>query len=123
MAGVKQRQFVSRSAHMSTAAGKLRRGAQSRKTARQAGAPCLCRGHLGAKIGLFAILHTWGQHHPHLHSVVPGGDLSPDRMRWIHCRPRFFLPVRVLSRFYRRRFLELLDDAFQTGKLRPDQPG
>jgi Putative transposase/Transposase zinc-binding domain len=77
--------------------------------------------HLGAQIGFFAILHTWGQnlqHHPHLHCVAPGGGLSPDRRRWIHCRPRFFLPVRVLSRFYRRRFLELLDDAFQTGKLR-----
>ena len=62
--------------------------------------------HLGAEIGFFAILHTWGQnllHHPHLHCVVPGGGLSPDKSRWIHCRRNFFLPVKVLSRFYRRR--------------------
>lgn len=58
--------------------------------------------HLGAEIGFFAILHTWGQnllHHPHLHCVVPGGGLSPDKSRWIHCRRNFFLPVKVLSRF------------------------
>lgn len=67
--------------------------------------------HLGAEIGFFAVLHTWGQnlmHHPHLHCVVPGGGLSADRQRWVACRPGFFLPVRVLSRFFRRRFLELL---------------
>lgn len=79
------------------------------------------RQHLGAKIGFFAVLHTWGQnlmHHPHLHCVVPGGGLSPDRKRWISCRPDFFLPVRVLSRYFRRRFLELLRLAFQQGALK-----
>jgi Putative transposase/Transposase zinc-binding domain len=77
--------------------------------------------HLGAEIGFFAILHTWGQnllHHPHLHCVVPGGGLSPDKSRWIHCRRSFFLPVKVLSRFYRRRFLELLNQAFEAGQLK-----
>src|ERR671938_542039 len=61
--------------------------------------------HLGADIGFLAVLHTWGQtlpHHPHLHCVVPGGGLSPDGTRWIACRPTFFLPVRVLSRVFRR---------------------
>jgi hypothetical protein len=77
--------------------------------------------HLGAEIGFFAVLHTWGQnllHHPHLHCVVPGGGLSPDGTRWIACRPGFFLPVRVLSRLFRRLFLEYLQKAFDTGKLR-----
>jgi hypothetical protein len=76
--------------------------------------------HLGAEIGFFAVLHTWGQnltHHPHLHCVVPGGGLSADGQRWIACRPGFFLPVRVLSRFFRRRFLELLEHAFDSGEL------
>jgi hypothetical protein len=76
--------------------------------------------HLGAEIGFFAVLHTWGQnliHHPHLHCVVPGGGLSADGQRWIACRPGFFLPVRVLSRFFRRRFLELLEQAFDGGEL------
>jgi hypothetical protein len=76
--------------------------------------------HLGAEIGFFAILHTWGQnlrHHPHLHCVVPGGGLSPDQTRWIACRPGFFLPVRVLSRLFRRLLLEALDKAFVDGKL------
>lgn len=76
--------------------------------------------HLGAEIGFFAVLHTWGQsltHHPHLHCVVPGGGLSADGERWVACRPGFFLPVRVLSRFFRRRFLELLDRAFERGEL------
>ena len=76
--------------------------------------------HLGAEIGFFAVLHTWGQnlmHHPHLHCVVPGGGLSPDGDRWVACRPGFFLPVRVLSRFFRRRFLELLGQAFERGEL------
>ena len=75
---------------------------------------------LGAEIGFFAVLHTWGQnliHHPHLHCVVPGGGLSADGRRWIACRPGFFLPVRVLSRFFRRRFLELLEQAFDGGEL------
>jgi Putative transposase/Transposase zinc-binding domain len=76
--------------------------------------------HLGAQIGFFAVLHTWGQnllHHPHLHCVVPGGGLSPDGQRWIRCRPDFFLPVRVLSRLFRRLFLQALQKAFDSGKL------
>ena len=76
--------------------------------------------HLGAEIGFFAVLHTWGQnliHHPHLHCVVPGGGLSADGQRWLACRSGFFLPVRVLSRFFRRRFLELLAQAFDRGEL------
>ena len=75
--------------------------------------------HLGADIGFFAVLHTWGQnllHHPHLHCVVPGGGLSPDE-NWVSCRPGFFLPVRVLSRLFRRLFLERLEAAFHKGKL------
>ena len=77
--------------------------------------------HVGAAIGFFAVLHTWGQtliHHPHLHCVVPGGGLSPDGTRWITCRPGFFLPVRVLSRLFRRLFLTALQDAFDDGQLR-----
>jgi hypothetical protein len=76
--------------------------------------------HLGAEIGFFAVLHTWGQnllHHPHLHCVVAGGGLSPDGTRWISCRPGFFLPVRVLSRLFRRLFLEHLQTAFDAGEL------
>ena len=76
--------------------------------------------HLGAAIGFFAVLHTWGQtlvHHPHLHCVVPGGGLSLDGTRWIACRPGFFLPVRVLSRLFRRLFLTQLDAAFDAGAL------
>lgn len=76
--------------------------------------------HLGAEIGFFAVLHTWGQnlmHHPHLHCVVPGGGLSADGERWVACRPGFFLSVRVLSRFFRRRFLQLLGLAFDRGEL------
>lgn len=76
--------------------------------------------HLGAHIGFFAILHTWGQnllYHPHLHCVVPGGGLSPDHQRWIGCRPGFFLPVRVLSRLFRRLFLQSLQKAFDAGRL------
>jgi hypothetical protein len=77
--------------------------------------------HLGAEIGFFAVLHTWGQnltHHPHLHCVVPGGGLSTDGQCWVACRPGFFLPVRVLSRFFRRRFLELLQQSFDDGQLK-----
>ena len=77
--------------------------------------------HLGAEIGFFAVLHTWGQNlqvHPHLHCVVPGGGLSPDSRRWVSCRPDFFWPVRVLSRLFRRLFLESLQKAFDRGKLR-----
>lgn len=77
--------------------------------------------HLGAEIGFLAILHTWGQnllHHPHLHCVVPGGGLSSDGEHWISCRPGFFLPVRVLSRLFRRLFLARLQGAFDAGQLR-----
>ena len=77
--------------------------------------------HLGAEIGFFAVLHSWGQNlqfRPHLHCVVPGGGLSPDGQRWISCRPNFFLPVRVLSHRFRRLFLEALQQAFDSGKLR-----
>jgi hypothetical protein len=77
--------------------------------------------HLGAEIGFIAILHTWGQnllYHPHLHCVVPGGGLSADGERWISCRPGFFLPVRVLSRLFRRLFLTQLQGAFEAGRLR-----
>jgi hypothetical protein len=76
--------------------------------------------HLGAAIGFFAVLHTWGQkmlHHPHLHCVVPGGGLSADHERWVGCLPGFFLPVKVLSRLFRRLFLEALEQAFQQGEL------
>jgi hypothetical protein len=76
--------------------------------------------HLGAEIGFFAILHTWGQnllHHPHLHCVVPGGGLSPDHERWISCLPGFLLPVKVLSQLYRRLFLEQMEDAFYRKQL------
>src|ERR1700737_3868671 len=76
--------------------------------------------HMGAEIGFFAVLHTWGQnllHHPHLHCVVTGGGLSADGSQWICCRDGFFLPVRVLSRLFRRLFLEYLLNAFDAGKL------
>ena len=78
------------------------------------------RKHLGAKIGVIAVLHTWGQAlqlNPHLHCVVPGGGISPDGKRWIASKPRFFLPVRVLSRLFRRLFLEGLTAAFDAGEL------
>lgn len=76
--------------------------------------------HLGARIGFFSILHTWGQnllHHPHIHCVVTGGGLSLDGTSWISCRPGFFLSVRVLSHLFRRLFLEALEVAFSLGKL------
>jgi len=76
--------------------------------------------HLGAKIGATLVLHTWGSaltHHPHVHGIVPGGGLSPDGERWVACRLGFFLPVRVLSRLFRRRFLEELDRAHRAGLL------
>ena len=76
--------------------------------------------HLGAGIGFFAVLHTWGQnllHHPHLHCVVTGGGLSADGSQWISCRDGFFLPVGVLSRLFRRLFLEYLVKAFDAAKL------
>ncbi len=77
--------------------------------------------HLGAELGVVAVLHTWGQtlgHHPHVHCVVPGGGPSRDGERWIACRPGFFLPVRVLSKLYRRLFLESLQAAFGADRLR-----
>ena len=76
--------------------------------------------HLGARIGLTAVLHTWGSamtHHPHVHCIVPGGGVSLDGERWIACRKGFFLPVRVLSRLFRRLFLEQLDAAYRGGQL------
>jgi hypothetical protein len=76
--------------------------------------------HLGARIGFTSVLHTWGSamtHHPHLHIIAPGGGLSPDGARWIACRPGFFLPVRVLSRLFRRLFLEGLADLLAAGRL------
>jgi hypothetical protein len=76
--------------------------------------------HMGAEIGFLAVLHTWGQnllHHPHLHCIVPGGGLSPDRQRWVACKPGFFLPVRVLSRLFRRLFLDGLQQSFEAGRL------
>jgi hypothetical protein len=77
--------------------------------------------HLGAKLGVTMVLHTWGQtlqHHPHVHCVVPGGGPSLDGTRWVACRPSFFLPVRVLSRLFRRLFLRELENGFGAGKLR-----
>ena len=77
--------------------------------------------HLGAEIGGVAVLHSWGQamqHHPHVHCIVPGGGLSPDRTRWIACPPGFFLSVKVLGRLFRRLFLERLAAAFASGGLR-----
>ena len=76
--------------------------------------------HLGARLGVTLVLHTWGSamtHHPHVHGIVPGGGLSLDGQRWIACRPGFFLPVRVLSRLFRRLFLEKLSDAHRAGTL------
>jgi len=76
--------------------------------------------HLGARVGLTLVLHTWGSamiHHPHVHGIVPGGGLSIDGEQWIHCRPGFFLAVRVLSRLFRRLFLERLNQAYQSGEL------
>jgi hypothetical protein len=77
--------------------------------------------HLGANIGATLVLHTWGSaltHHPHVHGIVPGGGLSADGSRWVACKSDFFLPVRVLSRLFRRRFLEELEKAHHTGRLR-----
>ena len=76
--------------------------------------------HLGARIGATAVLHTWGSamtHHPHVHMIVPGGGISLDGTRWISCRPGFLLPVRVLSRLFRRLFLTALADAHAAGRL------
>ena len=76
--------------------------------------------HLGARIAITAVLHTWGSamtHHPHVHMIVPGGGLSPDGERWIATRPNFFLPVLVLSRLFRRLMLEKLTAAHKAGRL------
>ncbi len=76
--------------------------------------------HLGAKIGMSSVLHTWGSamtHHPHVHVIVPGGGLSSGGKRWIACRPGFFLPVKVLSRLFRRLFIEGLTRLHKVGKL------
>ena len=76
--------------------------------------------HLGARIGITAVLHTWGSamtHHPHVHMIVPGGGIAPDGKRWVSCRPGFFLPVRVLSRLFRRLFLKALSAAHKAGRL------
>lgn len=76
--------------------------------------------HLGAEIGVLAVLHTWGQtltHHPHVHCVVPGGGISPSGDRWIACRENFFLPVRVLGRVFRGKFIDYLKRAFERGQL------
>ena len=75
---------------------------------------------LGAKVGMTSVLHTWGSaltHHPHIHMIVPGGGLSPNGNRWIACRPGFFLHVRVLSRLFRRLFIEGLLALHRAGKL------
>ena len=77
--------------------------------------------HLGARIGTTLVLHTWGSaltHHPHVHGIVPGGGLAPDADRWVPCKPGFFLSVRVLSRLFRRRFLEELQSAHRAGQLK-----
>jgi hypothetical protein len=76
--------------------------------------------HLGARVGVLSVLHTWGSaltHHPHVHMIVPGGGFSLDGERWVACRPNFFLPVRVLSRLFRRMVLERLDAAHRAGQL------
>ena len=76
--------------------------------------------HLGAEIGFFGVLHTWGQnllHHPHIHFLVPGGGIAPDGEHWIACRPGFFLPVKVLSHMFRGKFLHYLGKAFSAGEL------
>ena len=76
--------------------------------------------HLGAQIGVTMVLHTWGSamtHHPHVHCIVPGGGISIENGQWVNCKPGFFLPVRVLSRLFRRLFLEKLGNAYQNGEL------
>jgi hypothetical protein len=76
--------------------------------------------HLGAEVGFMAVLHTWSQtlmDHPHLHCIVTGGGLSPDGLRWISCQGEFFLPVKVLSRLFRGKFLAYLREAYKKGKL------
>ena len=77
--------------------------------------------HLGANIGFLTVLHTWGQnlhHHPHIHCVVLGGGIALDGNHWVTCRENFFLPVQVLSRLFRQKFLAYLSEAFNKGDLR-----
>jgi hypothetical protein len=75
---------------------------------------------MGARVGVTSVLHTWGSaltHHPHIHMIVPGGGLSPDGRKWVACRPGFFLHVRVLSRLFRRLFLDGLTELHRAGQL------
>src|SRR5690554_981564 len=77
--------------------------------------------YLGAQIGLISVLHTWGQnllHHPHLHCIVPGGGLSLDGRRWFNSKKKFFIPVKVLSRKFRGKFLALFKQAVQNGEIK-----
>jgi hypothetical protein len=77
--------------------------------------------HLGARIGITAVLHSWGSamtHHPHVHMIVPGGGIALDGERWVSCRPGFLLRVRVLSRLFRRLFLAKLAEAHAAGRLK-----
>ncbi len=81
--------------------------------------------HLGAEIGILSILHTWGQNllmHPHIHCVIPAGGISADRTRWVHCRPSFFLPVKVLRRVFRGKFLARLKRLYRRKQLRCEGP-
>ena len=76
---------------------------------------------LGAKIGIISVLHTWGSamtHHPHVHMIVPGGGISPDGKRWVSCRPKYLLPVPVLSERFKRQFLKRLRAAHEAGSLK-----
>ncbi len=76
--------------------------------------------HLGAELGFFGLLHTWGQNllfHPHVHYVIAGGGIGPDQDRWVECKPHFFLPVKVLSRHFRGNFLDALQTAYEQGQL------
>ena len=80
---------------------------------------------LGAKIGITSVLHSWGSamtHHPHVHMIVPGGGFSADGQSWIACRPKFLLPVRVLSRLFRRLVLSMLIEAHEQGRLKFFEP-
>jgi hypothetical protein len=83
------------------------------------------RRHLGARIGITAVLHTWGSaltHHPHIHMIVPGGGISLNRERWVSSRAKFLLPVRVLSKLFRRLFLTRLIELHAAHSVDPDQP-
>src|SRR6266852_2722713 len=82
---------------------------------------CPRRHHLGARVGITSVLHTWGSaltHHPHVHMIVPGGGISIDGTRWVPCRPDFILPVKVLSRLFRGLFLAKLVAAHRAGRLK-----